>query len=80
MVPRLEITAAKYPQAPAGQTQPSIGAPGTSGPERAIVVVGVVSSARRTTKILDVLPEGREENSGDAPDVTIGSSDGSDAA
>ena len=39
-----------------------------------------VSSARRPIKVLDVLPEDREEDAGDAPDVTISYSDDADAA
>ena len=48
--------------------------------EGAIVDASVVSSARRPLKVLDVLPEDREEDSGDAPDVTISYSDDADAA
>jgi len=48
--------------------------------ERAIVDASVVSSARRPLKVLEVLPEDREEDSGDAPDVTISYSDDADAA
>jgi len=48
--------------------------------EGAIVDASVVSSARRPTKVLDVRPEDREEDSGDAPDVTINYSDDADAA
>ena len=44
--------------------------------EGAIVDASVVSSARRPLKVFDVLPEDREEDSGDAPDVTISYSDG----
>jgi len=39
--------------------------------EGTIVDTSVVSSARRPIKVLDVLPEDREEDSSDAPDVTI---------
>ncbi|MHC1712859.1 MAG: IS5 family transposase [Solidesulfovibrio sp.] len=46
----------------------------------AIVDASVVSSARRSIKVLDVLPEDREEDSGDAPDVTVSYSDDADAA
>lgn len=48
--------------------------------EGTIVDASVVSSARRPIKVLDVLPEDREEDSGDAPDVTISYSDDADAA
>lgn len=48
--------------------------------EGAIVDASVVSSARRPIKVLDVLPEVREEDSGDVPDVTINYSDDADAA
>jgi len=48
--------------------------------EGAIVDASVVSSTRHPLKVLDVLPEDREENSGDAPDVTIRYSDDADAA
>jgi len=48
--------------------------------EGAIVDASVVSSARRPLKVLDVLPEDREEDSGDAPDVTISYSADADAA
>jgi len=48
--------------------------------EGAIVDASVVSSARRPIKVLDVLPEDREEDSGGAPDVTISYSDDADAA
>jgi len=48
--------------------------------EGAIVDASVVSSARRPLKVFDVLPEDREEDSGDAPDVTISYSDDADAA
>ena len=43
--------------------------------EGTIVDASVVSSARRPLKVLNVLPEDREEDSGDAPDVTISYSD-----
>ncbi|WP_428563710.1 MAG: transposase [Solidesulfovibrio sp. DCME] len=48
--------------------------------EGAIVDASIVSSARRPLKVLDVLPKDREEDSGDAPDVTISYSDDADAA
>ena len=48
--------------------------------EGTIVDASVVSSARRPFKVLDVLPEDREEDAGDAPDVTISYSDDADAA
>ena len=48
--------------------------------EGTIVDASVVSSARRPLKVLDVLPEDREEDAGDAPDVTISYSDDADAA
>jgi IS5 family transposase len=53
------------------------GTPGLLVREGAIVDASVVSSARRPLKVFDVLPEDRsEEDSGDAPDVTISYSDG----
>ena len=48
--------------------------------EGIIVDASVVSSACRPLKVLDVLPEDREENSDDAPDVIINYSDDADAA
>jgi len=48
--------------------------------EGTIVDASVVSSARRLIKVLDVLPEDREEDSDGAPDVTISYSDDADAA
>ena len=48
--------------------------------EGAIVDASVVSSARRPLKVFGVLPEDREEDAGDAPDVTISYSDDADAA
>ncbi|KHK00133.1 IS5/IS1182 family transposase [Desulfovibrio sp. TomC] len=48
--------------------------------EGIIVDASVVSSARRPIKVLDVLPEERENDSGDAPDVTTSYSEDADAA
>jgi len=48
--------------------------------EGAIVDASVVSSARRPRKVLDVLPEDREEDFGDAPEVTVRYADDADAA
>ena len=48
--------------------------------EGASVDASVVSSARRPLKVLDVLPEDREEDAGDALNVTISYSDDADAA
>lgn len=48
--------------------------------EGAIVDASVVSSARRPLKVIDVLPQDRDEDSGEAPDVTVSYSDDADAA
>lgn len=48
--------------------------------EGAIVDASVVSSARRPLKVLDVLPEDREEDARDEPEVTISYSDDAEAA
>lgn len=48
--------------------------------EGAIVDASVVSSARRPRKVLDVLPEDRQENADSTPDVTVRYSDDDDAA
>jgi IS5 family transposase len=48
--------------------------------EGAIVDASVVSSARRPLKVLDMQPEDRAEDAGDAPKVTIRYSDDADAA
>ena len=48
--------------------------------ERAIVDASVVSSARRPLKVLEVLPQDRQEANEDAADVTISYSDDAEAA
>ena len=52
------------------QLNPQLERWGLLVPEGTIVDASVVSSARRPIKVLDVLPEDREEDFDDAPDVT----------
>jgi hypothetical protein len=46
----------------------------------AIVDASIVSSSRRPFKVIDVLPEDREEDDAEASDVTVSYSDDADAA
>ena len=48
--------------------------------EGAIVDASVVSSSRRPFKVIDVLPEDREEDDAEASEVTVSYSDDADAA
>ena len=48
--------------------------------EGAIVDASVVSSSRRPSKVIDVLPEDREEDDAEASEVTVSYSDDADAA
>ncbi|MFU2207765.1 IS5 family transposase [Solidesulfovibrio sp. C21] len=48
--------------------------------EGAIVDASVVSSSRRPSKVIDILPEDREEDDAEASEVTVSYSDDADAA